>query len=108
MELMQTHVHTQAFDASDSISGLLGVGVQGEIKPEDLVRVSRPITDATLKTVAAGQSCLQDDVIVAANQGRKAISDMLYVCKVGLFSLHTIFHIFLKVYTITLNKILSE
>lgn len=52
--------------------------------PEDLVRVTKPITLATAKAVAAGNSCFQDDVIVAANVGRKAISDMLTTCKVGL------------------------
>ena len=51
--------------------------------PEELVRVTKPITLATAKAVAAGNSCRQDDVIVAANVGRKAISDMLTVCKVS-------------------------
>ena len=50
--------------------------------PEELVRVTKPITLATAKAVAAGNSGRQDDVIVAANVGRKAISDMLTVCKV--------------------------
>ena len=50
--------------------------------PEELVRVTKPITLATAKAVAAGNSCRQDDVIVAANVGRKAISDMLTTCKV--------------------------
>ncbi|XP_063237314.1 talin-1 isoform X2 [Bacillus rossius redtenbacheri] len=49
--------------------------------PEDLVRSTKAITVATGKAVAAGNSCKQDDVIVAANMGRKAISDMLTVCK---------------------------
>lgn len=48
---------------------------------EELVRVTKPITLATAKAVAAGNSCRQDDVIVAANVGRKAISDMLTTCK---------------------------
>ena len=51
--------------------------------PEELMRATRPITLATAKAVAAGKSCKQDDVIVAANMGRKAISDMLVTCKVG-------------------------
>jgi talin len=34
--------------------------------------------------VAAGNSCRQEDVIVAANMGRKAVFDLLGVCKVGL------------------------
>merc|ERR1719495_679935 len=34
--------------------------------PEELMRATRPITLATAKAVAAGKSCKQDDVIVAA------------------------------------------
>lgn len=37
---------------------------------------------ATAKAVSAGNSGKQEDVIVAANMGRKAISDLLTVCKV--------------------------
>ncbi|XP_050426886.1 talin-1-like isoform X2 [Adelges cooleyi] len=48
---------------------------------EDLVRSTKPITMATAKAVSAGNSGKQEDVIVAANMGRKAISDMLTVCK---------------------------
>ncbi len=51
-------------------------------EPEDLIRATRPITIATGKAVSAGKSCKQEDVIVAANMGRKAISDMLGTCKV--------------------------
>ncbi|CAF3837471.1 unnamed protein product [Rotaria magnacalcarata] len=39
------------------------------------------ITMATAKAVAAGQSCRQDDIIAAANLGRKSVSDFLFVCK---------------------------
>ncbi|XP_075218972.1 talin_middle and talin-RS domain-containing protein rhea isoform X1 [Lycorma delicatula] len=49
--------------------------------PEELVRCTKPITLATAKAVAAGNSCKQEDIIVAANMGRKAISDMLTICK---------------------------
>ncbi|EEB19421.1 Talin-2, putative [Pediculus humanus corporis] len=49
--------------------------------PEDLVRCTKPITTATARAVAAGNSGKQDDAIVAANVGRKAISDMLSICK---------------------------
>lgn len=51
--------------------------------PEDLVRATRPVTLATAKAVAAGNSGRQDDVIVAANMGRKAIFDLLATSKVG-------------------------
>ena len=37
---------------------------------------------ATAKAVAAGNSCRQEDIIAAANMGRKAIADLLRVCKV--------------------------
>ena len=52
-------------------------------EPEDLIRATRPITLATTKAVSAGKSLKQEDIIVAANMGRKAISDMLTTCKVG-------------------------
>merc|ERR1719187_1060538 len=54
--------------------------------PEELMRATRPITLATAKAVAAGKSCKQDDVIVAANMGRKAISDMLSTCKAAAYT----------------------
>lgn len=57
--------------------------VKSTASPEELVRCTKPITQATAKAVAAGNSCKQEDVIVAANMGRKAISDMLAVCKVS-------------------------
>ncbi|XP_012143051.2 talin_middle and talin-RS domain-containing protein rhea isoform X1 [Megachile rotundata] len=51
------------------------------VTPEDLVRCTKSITISTAKAVAAGNSCKQDDIIAAANMGRKAISDMLTICK---------------------------
>merc|ERR1711899_393458 len=47
----------------------------------DLIRATRPITLATGKAASAGKSLKQEDIIVAANMGRKAISDMLTTCK---------------------------
>ncbi len=47
---------------------------------EDLIKATRHITLATSKAIGAGNSLRQEDVIVAANMGRKALSDMLYVC----------------------------
>jgi len=35
--------------------------------------------------IGAGNSLRQEDIIVAANMGRKAVSDLLYVCK-GAFN----------------------
>ncbi|UYV64796.1 TLN1 [Cordylochernes scorpioides] len=53
---------------------------------EDLVRVTKPVTLATAKAVAAGTSGKQDDIIVAANMGRKAITDLLTTAKSAAFS----------------------
>ncbi|XP_057321307.1 talin-2 isoform X3 [Microplitis mediator] len=54
---------------------------RANITPEDLVRCTKSITISTAKAVAAGNSCKQDDIIAAANMGRKSISDMLVICK---------------------------
>ena len=56
--------------------------VEKKYAPEILMRATRPITLATAKAVAAGNSCRQEDVIAAANMGRKAISDLLRASKV--------------------------
>ncbi|XP_074599773.1 talin-1-like [Brevipalpus obovatus] len=45
--------------------------------PDDLIRITKPVTLATQKAVIAGNSGKQDDVITAANLGRKAIGDLL-------------------------------
>lgn len=52
-----------------------------DVSPEHLKRITKPVTLATSKAVAAGTSGKQDDVIVVANMGRKAIHDLLLVCK---------------------------
>ncbi|XP_061630365.1 talin-2 isoform X4 [Phyllopteryx taeniolatus] len=49
--------------------------------PEEFIRVTKGITMATAKAVAAGNSAQQEDVIATANLSRKAISDMLTACK---------------------------
>ncbi|GAB0095550.1 talin-1 [Sergentomyia squamirostris] len=49
--------------------------------PEDLIRVTKNVTMATAKAVAAGASNLQVDIVAAANLGRRAISEMLSVCR---------------------------
>eukprot|EP00095_Tigriopus_kingsejongensis_P007975 maker-scaffold475_size161908-snap-gene-0.21 protein:Tk07975 transcript:maker-scaffold475_size161908-snap-gene-0.21-mRNA-1 annotation:"Talin-1" len=58
---------------------------RSKAEPEDLIRATRPITLATGKAVSAGKSCKQEDIIVAANMGRKAVSDMLATCKAASF-----------------------
>lgn len=50
--------------------------------PEEFIRMTKGITTATAKAVAAGNSAQQEDVIATANLSRKAISDMLSTCKV--------------------------
>ena len=57
--------------------------------PEDLVRITKPVTLATAKAVAAGNSGQQEDVIVAANMGRKAIFDLLVSCKQAAWGAET-------------------
>ena len=54
-----------------------------KITPDELVRLTRPLTLATAKAVAAGNSGHQDDIIAAANMGRKAVSDLLRGCRVS-------------------------
>jgi talin len=41
---------------------------------------------ATVKAVAAGNSGRQEDIIAAANMGRKAVSDLLRGCRVTCLS----------------------
>merc|ERR1719204_1128297 len=59
---------------------------RGKAEPEELVRATRPITLATQKAVAAGKTVKQEDIIVAANMGRKAVSDMLKLCKAAAYT----------------------
>ena len=56
--------------------------VEKTFTPEELIRYITPFTIATAKAVAAGNSGRQDDVINAANMGRKSVFDMLRACKV--------------------------
>uniref|UniRef100_G3P935 Talin 2 n=1 Tax=Gasterosteus aculeatus aculeatus TaxID=481459 RepID=G3P935_GASAC len=49
--------------------------------PEEFIRMTKGITIATAKAVAAGNSAQQEDVIATANLSRKAIYDMLTSCK---------------------------
>ncbi|KAJ8247513.1 hypothetical protein GJAV_G00247260 [Gymnothorax javanicus] len=49
--------------------------------PEEFIRMTKGITTATAKAVAAGNSARQEDVISTANLSRKAIADMLSTCK---------------------------
>ena len=53
-----------------------------QFSAEDLIKATRPITVATGKAVVAGSNLKQDDIVAAANTGRKAICDLLVTCKV--------------------------
>jgi len=53
--------------------------------PEEFIRMTKGITMATAKAVAAGNSGRQEDIIRTANLSRKAISDMLTTCKVRFY-----------------------
>ncbi|XP_030044269.1 LOW QUALITY PROTEIN: talin-2 [Microcaecilia unicolor] len=53
--------------------------------PEESIRLTKGITMATAKAVAAGNSCRQEDVIATANLSRKAVSDMLTACKQAVY-----------------------
>ncbi|PKU36105.1 talihypothetical protein [Limosa lapponica baueri] len=53
--------------------------------PEESIRMTKGITMATAKAVAAGNSCRQEDVIATANLSRKAVADMLTACKQASF-----------------------
>ena len=69
---------------------------QKQVPPEDLIKATRPITNATAKAVYASNSHKQADIIAAANIGRKCISDLLVTCKVRL-QLQTKLHLFYKI-----------
>ncbi|XP_075713815.1 talin-2 isoform X2 [Rhinoderma darwinii] len=53
--------------------------------PEESIRMTKGITTATAKAVAAGNSCRQEDVIATANLSRKAVSEMLSACKQAVY-----------------------
>ena len=57
-----------------------------QFSAEDLIKATRPITVATGKAVVAGSNLKQDDIVAAANTGRKAICDLLVTCKVWILT----------------------
>lgn len=44
---------------------------------EGLISATKPITQATAKAVAAGNSCKQQDMLAAAIIGRKSVGELL-------------------------------
>lgn len=83
---------TRALEAAiDAISNEIknfdkGPPPRQQATPEDLVRVTKPVTMATAKACVAGNSGKQDDAIIAANLGRKAMSDLLTVAKQAAYA----------------------
>ena len=51
------------------------------VNPEDLIKATKQITLATSKAIGAANSLRQEDMITAANMGRKAVSDLLFVSR---------------------------
>ena len=51
--------------------------------PEDLIRATKGVTLATAKAVAAGNSGKQEDIVQAANVGRRYCTELLVVVKVS-------------------------
>lgn len=76
MDIYIFHYELQAYEANPT--------TDKKASAEDLIRYTKPLTQATAKAVAAGNSGRQEDVIVVANMGRKAVFDLLGVCKVCL------------------------
>uniref|UniRef100_H2ZQQ1 FERM domain-containing protein n=1 Tax=Ciona savignyi TaxID=51511 RepID=H2ZQQ1_CIOSA len=61
-------------------------GEERRATPEELIQITKPITNATAKAVAAGKFCRQEDMIVCANMGRKAVFDMIHICRASAAS----------------------
>ena len=58
-----------------------------QFSPDDLIKATKQITMATSKAIGAANSMRQEDIIVAANMGRKAVSDLLFVCHGAMIKL---------------------
>lgn len=81
IKLYSTHINinTPQVPISDDTDQQLLENIAS--KPEDLVKATKQITLATSKSIGAANSLRQQDVIAAANMGRKAVSDLLYICR---------------------------
>ena len=53
-----------------------------EASPEELIRATKGVTLATAKAVSAGNSGKQEDVVQAANIGRRYCTELLVTLKV--------------------------
>lgn len=73
IEAISLEIHE--FDSSDNPPFIAS--------PEDLIRANRAITQATSKAMFASNTGKQEDILAAANIGRRAIADLLNNCKVN-------------------------
>ena len=55
---------------------------ESKASPEDLIRATKGVTLATAKAVAAGNSGRQEDIVQAANIGRRYCTELLVIVKV--------------------------
>ena len=69
------------FDEIDHSQSANGSNLSVSTNPEDLIKATKQITLATSKAIGAGNSMRQEDIIQAANMGRKAVSDLLFVSR---------------------------
>ena len=56
--------------------------IEKEATPEDLIRSTKGVTLATAKAVSAGNSGKQEDIVQAANFGRRYCTELLVTLKV--------------------------
>lgn len=71
----------QSIDETDHHHQSNGTSLNVSTNPEDLIKATKQITLATSKAIGAGNSLRQEDIITAANMGRKAVSDLLFVSR---------------------------
>ncbi len=71
----------QSIDETDHHHQSNGNSLNVSTNPEDLIKATKQITLATSKAIGAGNSLRQEDIITAANMGRKAVSDLLFVSR---------------------------
>ncbi|XP_047132289.1 talin-2 isoform X2 [Hydra vulgaris] len=59
---------------------------ESKASPEDLIRATKGVTLATAKAVAAGNSGRQEDIVQAANIGRRYCTELLVIVKAAAFN----------------------
>ena len=79
---VESSIEAIAQEIHEFLTDLGGASGVEEASPEDVIRANRAITQATHKIVAASASGKQEDLLAAANMGRRAITELLTACKV--------------------------